>query len=559
MANQLTADEVERILETYSETEDVGETAEKLSHSEKTVRKYRDQAIEEGDTRMPEVPSDYEPEEDDDPASEHPGDSPFGAETPHNLAEDFSGVTPGEFIKAFFKEFEVGLKGTWIAIQARRADRRGLLPTKRSMMKDILNMKSGIAQSAIKEAEYIAEEYWAEAQRFLRQTGYEVEGTPLSDTGRVGAGMGVQGAAGAAAGFGQEYVGAGGQAAHAAGGGEMPTIQSLQQQLNQIQRQLNQGQPAGGSANGGGSPLGRLQELKQEKEILEELSEGDERLAAIEQQINALRQQALQGGGGGGAMPASQADDLEDRLLAMAQQDPDVSLREVMSIIEERQEQRTDPELLKTEKEMEIEEKKMEHSMERTERIAETLGDLADRVGEGIGKKLMETDTEPEPAPVQDQGGQDRHEVIADGASEAAPPTQADAAEADIPDPAMMGGMQTDDECPHCGTYLVQQQGGILCPECQYGVGGCDICGWPVEIPPEGDSRYARCGDCETILDKEDADNGLVECEDCNWKGSVQELRGEALRCDGCDELRPIQRQPDREAAEEKLQEIMGD
>lgn len=557
MPNTLDAEEVEEILETYSETQNRRETAEITQHSKDTVRKYVDEAIENNDPRMPEVAPADVGVDDSDATAEQPGDSPFNRPGEQRVIDDYSGMSPGDFIKEFFEDFEVGVKGTWMAIQARRADRRQLLPTKDSLKKDMLSMKSGIAQNAIMEAEYIAEEYWAEAQHFLRQTGYEAEGTPYSGS--------MQGVGGAMAnggiqqqGFGNQFVGQdGGQPMSNPQAGIAGQMQAIQQQLNQMQNRLDSGQVGGGSGGGSSGTLSKLRELQEEKQILEELSGGDDRLDEIEQQIQSIQQQIISQESGGGVMPMGGEQSLEDRLLDLAARSEDVSFGQILEFIEQREGVSQDPQVMEMEMEKEIEMEKLEHRAERQEAIADTLGNLMDRIGEGIGRQLVNGGGDGVDGEADEQAADSGTEQAEAGGQSAQPTPQAQPAQGAMQPQAMQPQGPMDKECPHCGTMLEPSQGGLQCPECEYGVAQCDLCTVPVEVPPRGDAPYGKCATCEAWIEEADAVDGEVSCDECDWAGSVAELRGEGLLCDNCGNVRPIARQMSFDEMDDQLDEIL--
>lgn len=559
MGRSLSAEEVEEILETYAENHSRSKTADKLGRSEDTVRKYVNQAVEDGDPRMPEVHEDGEGQEAGGDEPSQPSESPFGSETESRIIENYSDMTPGDFIEDFFDAFEIGVKSNWVTIQARRADRRGKIPTKNSLKKDLLSMKSGINKSAIKEAEYIAQEYWAEAQNFLRETGYEADPEPRSGP-QQGVGMGGQMGQGAASGFGQEFVGPEGlQMGQMGGMGQQQVVPLLMQEIRELREDVRRSKQQSQRGQEQGSTLDRLKELKQEKEILEEISGGDERLQAIEEQIVQLQQQAMAENAQQQAMPPSGGESFEDRLLDLAARDQDVSLSEVFEIIEERQDSVTDPRVMEKEKELEIEQARLEHEQERQEQLAGTLETVAERIGQGIGEKIASGGGASQSAGDQSGGS----EAAADGGDTATTRPQREVAAGQQGQPAQaeaMGAAQPDpDPCPNCGAELRMDGAGMACPECEYGIANCDLCTYPVEIPPRGDARHGRCGKCEALLEAPEDDDAEMECGDCGWTGTADELRGEGLKCEGCGEIRPIQRGPDPDKMQERIEELTGD
>lgn len=559
MGQSLSADEIETLLEVYAETESLTDTAEETDHSITTVKKYRDEAIRDKDTRMPEVPSDADEGEGAEIGEIDPGQTPFGPERENRIIEDYSGMTPGDFITAFFDDFEVGVKNSWTAIQARRADRRSKLPTKDSLKQDLLSMKSGISSSALKEAEYIAIEFWAEAEQFLRATSYEAETEPISGQ-QAGGQMGGVGQPSHQSGFGQEFVGPGGAVSGGINQGNQSQImQMLLQQQQQLQSELRQLKQPRGSGGGGASTLDRLEELQREKEILEEISGGDERLEQIEQQLVSLQQQAMQGNADSSPMPPAQDQSLEDRLIDQAARDPEVSLREVMDIIDSRDAQTEPPEVIEKQKELEIEKMRLESEQERNEKLADTAETLAEKFGEAIGRSIVGSDSADETTTQT----QDNQQASADGGDALSMMTDANGEvekqPIDLPANANAQQQQPTEECPHCEAMMESHHGGMTCPECQYGIGQCDLCGFPVEIPPEGEANFGLCGGCETIHEKPDDPDEEVTCDSCGWEGTGAELRGEALECDECENLRPLQRQPDPEAAQQKVEDLLED
>lgn len=559
MGSSLNQDQIEEILELYSETESKTQVAEETGHSHTTVRKYIDQAIEDGDTRMPEIASDADNGEDDAEADSGDHTSPFRPDPETRAIQNYDGMTPGDFITEFFDDFEVGIRDNWVAIQARRADRRSKLPTKDSLMKDLLNMNSGVNKSSFKEAEYIAAEYWAEAQNFLRATTYDSESTPMT-SGGVSGQPGMAGGVGQQPGFGQEYVGVGGtQPNHPMNGGQDQMMAMLLNEIQQMRQEMRTPNQSRRGGQDGQSTLEKLKLLKQEKEILEEISGGDDRLDQIEEQLVGLQQQMLERGSGQQPTQMGNSNSLEERILNLAATDETISMNEVLEYLDKRESARQDPEVIKAKKEADIEETRIESEQERYEILAGALEDVTDRIGESIGEAIVR-DTGESATPTQSDGSS---QAVENGSE--TPSTDldldmgGDPATANIPNPDAVEPSQQNEPCPHCDSQLQQTPAGMACPDCQYGIAGCDLCGFPVEMPPMGEAAYGRCGECETFLEKPDSANETVECKTCEWEGDASELRGEALECDGCGEIRPIARQADPEAARERLEEITGD
>lgn len=103
--------------------------------------------------------------------------------------------------------------------------------------------------------------------------------------------------------------------------------------------------------------------------------------------------------------------------------------------------------------------------------------------------------------------------------------------------------------------------GGQFCPNCEYGFGQCDLCGFPIEVPPEGESEYGKCAECEGWIECPEDETETVDCDRCEWEGPATDLRGEATRCGNneCREIRPIKRAVDEDEMMQQLDEITGD
>lgn len=547
MPAQLEEEEIEEILDTFEESDSCREAADELPHHYNTVVKYVKEAYEEGDPRVEHFEAKDEFDESQQWEGAGPGESPFGEEDDIDLDRDYVGLGPGDFLEEFFDDFEVGVKASWVKIQARRADRRGMLPTKESIKKDILRMKSGIAASAHQEAEYIADEYWAEAREYIRQTGGQVDNQAMSGGQAMGAQQGMP--PGGVGNSSQGFVSPG-QPQQQPQQQTNPQMQMMQMMMEQMQAMNEQmRQMSQGAQSGGGDPetLERLQRLKQEKKILEELSGGDDQLQEVQRQIQQLQAQAMDAQGAQPPTPAPSDASLEDRLLDIAATDDDVSVQEVIEVIEERQNTMQDPELVEAEKEKEIRMAELEHEQQRYQKFGELAENVFEKVGEGIGSQI--TGNGAGPASADDS--QQEEEIVADGSAEPEAPM------GDMTQPDPTTSDPQEQECPHCESAMRVAGNQAHCPECEAGIGPCDICSYPVQIPPLGEADYARCGECESPMEVPDDPDETVECEECEWEGTAEGLRGELLMCEGCGNLRPIQRQPDPEAQQDAFEELL--
>lgn len=543
MPSPLDEEEIEEILDTFEDCETIAEADEKLDHHYNTINKYVSRAYEEGDSRVEHYGEADEPGEDHKWDGAGPGESPFGPDDEFEDEREYVGLSPGDFIEEFFDDFEVGIKKKWVRIQARRADRRNMIPSKEALKQDILRMKSGIAQGALVEAEYIAEEYWAEAQEYCRQTGRDVDRTAASGNttqpGQLGVGFG--------GGVGQQHEGFTGQPA-----GSQPQpgmdpqaqmFQMMMQQMQQMQQEVQKLRSQPPQASREVDTLSRLQELEQEKEILERLSGGDEHLERVEAQIQQLQQQQMQSQAEHQpAMPSGDAS-FEDRLLDLAVNDPSVDAKEIIEVLEERMEKSQDPALVEKQFEKEIKEMELKQQSERMERIGGLAENVMHSLGQGFAARLAEPSGDDDEA-VEETSGE---EALAD---ESAPADGFDPA-TQPPQPATPAVRKMP--CEHCEGEMTVAGNQAACPDCEAGVSPCDICSHPVDIPPVGEAEYSRCGQCENVLEVPDDPSDEVECDECEWEGKGDQLRGELLQCEGCDNFRPIVRAAQMEQQREQV------
>lgn len=423
-----------------------------------------------------------------------PGQSPF--ETQDEDAAEYVNMDPGEFIKSFFEDFEVGVRQNWIAIQAKRADRHDGLPTKDSLKMDLLNMSSGISESKHMEAEYIADEYWAEAQKYLQITGRGVMETGKSQNTQV-----QQGSTFVSPSQQQQHgVQQGGQSQQ----GQL--LQMMMQQIQEMQREL-QDIKNGAASGGGQSTVDRLEELQREKELLEQIAGGDDdRIDAIEEQIQTLAEQFYVENERSQQQPAQHAGSLQEQLLAMTVKYDDVELPDVLEYLDEEREVEKHPEVLEKEHEKEIREMEIKSEQDRYERIGSIIEKGLEQAGKGLGESIV-------------SGGEQ--------------PTQSESGRAEST------GSQRPEACPECGTEMQHSPAGSSCVACGYGVAQCDLCSEPVEIPPVGDADHGQCPQCGSAADVSVTG---AECRQCDWTGDADEIHGELLECGGCGQFRPIDR-----------------
>lgn len=552
----LTDEQQDEIIEAYAETESLTETEEEVEYSMKSVQKYVNQALEEGDPRLEHCEGWEEPTED---PGEWTTDGPTPSPTDPTEPEDvrnYAGMTPGEFIEDFFEDFEVGLKRNWVNMQARRADRRQVLPDKESIRADILNMRSGIGQSNYQDANYIAEEYWAAAQQYIRQTGVNVNGQPMANNaGMMGGGAGQQGWQPAGmGGVGGGPQGVGGQARGMNQQAEM--FQMMMQQMRQMQEELAEIKSGGQDQSQQKSIIDQLEEFKHQKEMFEEMAGGDEYVQRLEQKIENLQTQ-IASSDDPGRMPATQeGESFQERMMMQAMQNPDVSMDDVMEMLESLDPSSKPVEVLELEKEKDLEEMKLSHEQERMEKVGDMLETAAERIGSGIGSSLVQgsgeeaEETEEEPQrrrePAQEREREPAMAEADGGTTARRQPSQGQQSQ---------GGVQTQ-ECPECGGTMVRGANSAMCQDCEYGIGPCDVCNSPLEIPPIGGAEAARCAECPAVIEFDPDEDEEVECPECEWEGSTEALRGELVQCDNCGEHRPIQRLEDLEQQNEAVEEF---
>lgn len=530
MPAPLEQEEIDEIIETYAELGDYEETAEETDRAESTVRNYVDDAIQDRDERLEEYWPD-EPEDDDDVwMGAGAGESPFERPGAPNDVPDLTDKSPGEFLRWFFEDFEVGITSKWVELQAKRADRHGRPPSMEALRDDLLGMKSGVNKSSFREADYIAQEYWAVAKEYLNQTGLRPAGQSMTQEHRAQQGYDRR----------SRDMGRGSQRdPYYQDRMDGPPPQDtdmmemfrmmLQQQQQQMQelKQVIQGQQA--QQNEPETVQRELQKYKQLKQLVDEMSgQGSEQISEVLEQHmvqlqNAIAQQGQQ-------QPMPMGDSLEDKLLALASDNPNVSLQEVLGILEQREGTINNPQIKEKQLEKDMKEMELEHEEKRMERLGGTLEDLVDRFGSEFGKAVVSGGEQPATEQPRQQ------DASADGGAvnqTARDPPQPQEPEAD--------------PCPHCETPMERGEAGTSCPNCNYGWGQCGTCGDPVEVPPWGEADFAYCPECSTPRERPDDLDKTVTCGECDWSGPAGDLEGEALMCEGCKSMETIIRPEQQE------------
>lgn len=539
MPSPLEDEKIEEILDLWEEHEDVETVADEADVVQDTVRKYVKRAAEDEDERVDPASHDWIPGGDTGTAASVPGESPFPAAQGEARWEDYSGMTPGDFLKDFFEDFEVGVKNQWVALQAKRADRRNKLPSKEAFISDLLNMKSGIAQSAYREATYIADEYWAQAQQYLGQTGRDISENPISGE-MVQPQPQQQGPPPGTYSNEPGWVGPGQrQPMQPQPGQQDSLIQMLLQQQQQMMQEFRQAlQQQNQQQNDPGVVQAEVQKMMELKDLVDDLQgEGADKISEVlDGHFRNLQNQLA-------SQPAGQApaqgETLEEKLLTMAASNPDVSFEQVMQVIEKRGAVSNDPEVLKKEYEKKIREAELEHESKRYERFGEMGESLAERFGEAFGQSIVGGDKSEEQATSQEASAETDGGPAA--AAPAAPP-QAQPAEAE--------------PCRYCGSDLRPGPQGSFCPDCGFAFAQCDLCLSPIEVPPVGQADHGYCPNCKSPMELADSADELTWCEACEWEGSRDDALAEAIECDGCGEFRPIKRPDDSSEQELALLDL---
>jgi hypothetical protein len=520
------------------------------------------------------IMSDYWP---DDIAEAHeeewtgapPSESPFEADDTDELrlAADYSGMGPGEFIRRFFEDFEVGVKTKFVTIVRRNAIRREGIPDKEKMKSNLMNLGSGIGNS--NEAQYIAEEYWAEAQNYLTESETTAIGRAddSSDSGADDGGYVSANNAGQHQGswvqvpgqgykygrWEQEADGSmrfipmqqpGTQQPPQPGMGAAPPQQAppfqQPQRDDRISRvedkieSLTESVARDRQQDGGMSEMrSHVEELKAISEMMDDFTGdvdggNDEAVRALQRQLQQIRQELSDGG------PEQAPDDPRDALLADLVSKQDMSVDQAMALAEKMGET-DDPEVEKKRIEKDMELKKIEQQQDRAETLMDTLGDVFERVGEGIGRGISAEEPDDQQAQPQSQGQQPQAQAAARQPARGQQPPPADPA----PEAAQNAAAAAQDvwACPECDAQTQQDPRvpGVECASCDYSIMQCPSCQQPVEIPPSGERTTHACPECESGIDTAHTDGETAACLSCDWTGQTDELGSEAVECDACD------------------------
>lgn len=532
MPKPLEDEKIEEILDLWAEHGDIDTVVEEADVVETTVRKYLKRAAKDGDDRVDPETANWLPDPPDKTAAETPGESPFATGLGDEPVKDYSGMTPGDFLKDFFDDFEVGVKPQWVALQAKRADRRNKVPSKEAFISDLLNMKSGIAQSAYREATYIADEYWAEAQVYLGQTGRDISDSPISGQMVNPQAHQNQPPPGT---YSNEpgWVGPGQmQPTPPQAGQQDSVVQLLIQQNQQMMREFREALQTQNQQDHSPSVVeAEVQKMMELKNLVDDLQgEGAEQISEVLSQHFTSLEQRLASQGQAPAPAAGES--LEEKLISLAATSDNVSLQDVMQVLEERGSMENDPEVIKARYEKEMKEAELKHETDRYEHLGSVFQEGLSKVGEGFARELVSGEGGEAAEAGREETDQ---EATADGGA-------ASTSRRPPPEPA-------PEPCPRCGADTVQGATGTHCPSCEWGMAQCDLCQSPVEIPPVGDAEYGRCPECGEVHERGSRGDLAVDCPTCDWAGETGDLVDELLQCDSCGQYRPIVRAGDADPA----------
>lgn len=513
-----------------------------------------------------------------------PGESPLRdeGEKQTRVLDDYSETSPGSFIRGFFEDLEVGVRDAFVDLQARRAERRAQIPNEEKMRSDLLNMSSGVSNE--REVGYIAEEYWAEAERYIPESKYDVSsksrdgqgggqgaGT-LNDQGEFvapGQQPGQQGEWMEIPGEGMVYGRMvkqpdgskrfermqppsqqpqsphGGQMRGGGRGGPSPEVQMLREEIRSLR------QDVGGGSDGGGlrENIDRLLEMKQALAELEGEEDTDEQTQqafhALNQQIQEIREEMANGQSSGGDLQ-----DPREKFMERALTDDSIDTQTAMALADKFEKSKPS-DVRKKEIDRDLELKRMEESKERTKALMDGFETIAQNITATLASSLSEGG---DGASAQSGGGEANQPTQRESESDG----QQSTPERD--DSATTGGggsglPSADDgmfDCPSCGAETPIKPGvpGAACDECDHSIRPCPDCAAPVEVPPPGGVPTRMCPDCGEVAEPvEGGEDGEYACRGCDFEGDISEVGSEVIVCNDCGATHNVGRQVPAQAA----------
>jgi DNA-directed RNA polymerase subunit RPC12/RpoP len=513
------------------------------------------------------IPDDVAEGESDRRSGPDPSETPLRSESEDRLAvaDDYGSLSPGEFIEKFFESLEVGVKSKFIRLQARRAERRGEVPDEEKMRSDMDSMASGIKG---REVEYVAEEYWAEAEKFVKESTTDVfrgKGDDSSTSGRgemvsVGGDGEQQGkwytmpdGSRAYGTFVPDGSGGqrfqpleppqqGGQPAQTGGqmapqpqqGGGNREVAELKEELRELRREMG---------NGGSSLQEQIEEFSRVQDMMKKLQEGDQSqsdnqtVEVLRRELRGLRQELNDQAAGAAPEPG----DPREQLFQRALQNEEMDSQEILDLAD-RLDSASDPEVEKKKIDRDLERRRMEAKQERTEKALDALQGVAATFGSALGDAIVGDD--------DDDGGQSPSENQGQTQQEPQPQQAPQSTQANIVSGGA-GGFETDGsgtaavagtrsaddwECPQCGAVTEQDPAtpGKACKQCDFSVVPCPDCKKPVSIPPADELERGGCPECSSPVMLPDEDDEVIPCLECDWVGPVDEAMGDTIECPHC-------------------------
>lgn len=544
MPAELSPEKKSEIIETWEEMYDekgerptYSEVADEVDVHSGTVKKYVKE-LSDGDEELPEdfdtIPSLGNGSEDNEPLFPDPA---------QQLSDDFA-----EFFIKLNEQYSLGIQERAINMMAGEIRNTGQLPSPMQVASFLESANSGLANA--QDIQWVVRQYSLWTQRYQTTGGTGQQGMMGDSGGGAMFGQPADGVFGQGPNASPGGVGAGGQPMMGVSGqqgggnqGTNPMMMQMFQQMNQQLQALQQQIQKGGGDEGGDMLEEKTKEFLESR--LEQLIDADtdsERNQVV-QEIQALRRQI---DSDGGQPTPDLGEDWRKTLLALTQSGK-LEPGDAKDLLAEMGETETNPEVMEKKFERDIKEMEMERRSEQIERLGDMLDNVTDRFAESFAQSLA-------------SGGADTSsgadEAAADGGEATSTP-----ASGQHTSPSANGSQapsQTEKhECKHCGADMEVEPTGAVCPNCEYGVGGCDNCGIPVEIPPRGEARYAGCPDCGGLMERGATPDETVECDECEWAGESAALEGEGLQCDGCGELRPIMRTEDVLARQQEVTELL--
>lgn len=541
MTNKLSEDKIEEILDTWEEMDKPSYLAvsKEVDVHRDTVKRYVEKEYGDSEDLPDDVgssPGLENSDEDDEKVFKQPGE---------RMAEDFI-----QYFEKLNEDGGFGIKEKAIKMMAGEVKTHNQLPSPSDVSAFLESADSGVSNS--QELMWISRQYGAWVQQYRTKHAHAQPGGGMGMGG--GGMMGGQGQSAFGQGQGQGGMmgGAPGQPmmGGAAGGNPnqamMMIIQQMQQQMQELRQDLNQS-----SGEDSGDMLEeKTQEFLEAK--IDQLIDADSTAEqeAVVKELRSLRSEMQQSPE---RHSAQLGDDWRSDLITLAQQG-EIDMQEAKDILQEVGEIETDPRVLEKKHEKEIKEMELKQKTERDEKIGGMLENLVEKGSEAFADRIVNggAETGQEQADAGQQAGADAADDTAptDAPAERSQPTQA-RSPIDMSD-----GSGT---CPHCHSEITMGQGGATCPECEWGISQCDLCTHPIEVPPIGEANYASCVECDNELERPSDADEAVECDECGWAGTAEDLPNELVYCDNCNSYRPIMRQAAALEATEMLEERMGD